>query len=173
MKTDGNDVHSADEVSLSTPQRHVGGSRRTARSFLTSAQDAGNGLASRPGLFTPVKEAQYPLNRRLGGPQSRAAQFGEKGDSRFVHLTTRHQGDQIVEDTMASACGTYGGEIYTRVYWGNPKESTRLENLDVNANIIKINLKELQWDWMDQIHLAQDRDKWWALEATVTSIWLL
>jgi len=25
-----------------------------------------------------VKEAQYPLNRRLGGPQSRAARFGKE-----------------------------------------------------------------------------------------------
>jgi len=36
-----------------------------------------------------------------------------------------------------------------------------------------MNLKKLQWDWMDQIQLAHDRDKWWTLVAKVTSFWLL
>jgi hypothetical protein len=38
---------------------------------LTSALDEGEWLAPRPGRFTPVKKTQYPLYRRLGGPQDR------------------------------------------------------------------------------------------------------
>jgi hypothetical protein len=29
-------------------------------------------------LFTPVKNLRYPLNRRLGGPQSPSGRFEEK-----------------------------------------------------------------------------------------------
>jgi hypothetical protein len=32
---------------------------------------------------------------------------------------------------------------------------------------IKINLREIGWDGMDWIYLAQDRDKWRALANTV------
>jgi hypothetical protein len=31
-----------------------------------------------PGHFTPEEESQYPLNRRLGGPQSRSGHFVEE-----------------------------------------------------------------------------------------------
>ena len=32
---------------------------------------------SRPGRFVPGKEHRYPLNRRLGEPQSRTGRFGK------------------------------------------------------------------------------------------------
>jgi hypothetical protein len=41
-------------------------------SFLNSALDGGNWSASRPGRYTLWKEPQCPLERRLGGPQSRS-----------------------------------------------------------------------------------------------------
>jgi hypothetical protein len=41
--------------------------------FLTSALAGGEWSASRPGRFTPGgKSPRYPLDRRLGGPQSRS-----------------------------------------------------------------------------------------------------
>jgi hypothetical protein len=40
--------------------------------FLTSALDGGEWSASCPGHFTPGKEPQYPLDRRLVGPRERA-----------------------------------------------------------------------------------------------------
>jgi hypothetical protein len=40
--------------------------------FLTSALDVGDWTTSRPGRFTLKKEPQCPLNKRLGGPQSRS-----------------------------------------------------------------------------------------------------
>jgi hypothetical protein len=46
---------------------------------LTSALDGGEWSASRPGRFTPRERA--PLDRRLGGPQSRSGCGGEEKNS--------------------------------------------------------------------------------------------
>jgi hypothetical protein len=51
--------------------------------FLTSALDGGEWSASLPGRFTPGKEPRYPLDRRLGGPQSRS---GRRGEETIFHL---------------------------------------------------------------------------------------
>jgi hypothetical protein len=40
--------------------------------FSTSALDAGKWSASRPVRFTARRSPQYPLDRRLGGPQRRS-----------------------------------------------------------------------------------------------------
>jgi hypothetical protein len=47
-------------------------------SFLTSALSGSEWLTSCPGYFTPGKECRYPLNRRLGGPQSQSGCFEEE-----------------------------------------------------------------------------------------------
>jgi hypothetical protein len=47
--------------------------------FLTSAIAGGEWSASRSDHFTPGERApRYPLDRRLGGPQSRSGRRGEK-----------------------------------------------------------------------------------------------
>jgi hypothetical protein len=47
--------------------------------FLTSELAGGQWSASRPGRFTRGgKRPRYPLDRRLGGPQSRSGRFGEE-----------------------------------------------------------------------------------------------
>jgi hypothetical protein len=56
-----------------------GGSRGIDPLFLTSALDAGKLSASRPCSFTlGGKSLRYPLNWRLGGPQSRSGRSGEE-----------------------------------------------------------------------------------------------
>jgi hypothetical protein len=52
----------------------LGGERRySSYSFLTSAPDGGEWSASRPGRALPRrKDPQYPLYRRLSGPQGRS-----------------------------------------------------------------------------------------------------
>jgi hypothetical protein len=45
--------------------------------FLNSELDVNEWLASRPGRFAPIKRRWYPLDRRLGGPQSRSGRGGE------------------------------------------------------------------------------------------------
>jgi hypothetical protein len=54
-----------------------GGRRYSSYSFLTSALDGGEWSASRPGrALPPGKDLQYPLDIRLGGPQSRSGRRG-------------------------------------------------------------------------------------------------
>jgi hypothetical protein len=38
---------------------------------------------------------------------------------------------------------------------------------------IKIDLREIGWDGVDRINLAQDRDQWRALLNTVMNLWVL
>jgi hypothetical protein len=66
------------ELSLSTKWGSVGEWRYNPTHSLTSAADRGEGSSSRPGRFTPRREPRYPLNRRLGGPQSRSGNLGEE-----------------------------------------------------------------------------------------------
>ena len=46
--------------------------------FLTSELDGCEWSTLRPDRFTLGKETRYPLNRWLGGPQSRSGPFGEE-----------------------------------------------------------------------------------------------
>jgi hypothetical protein len=46
--------------------------------FLGSALDGGEWSSSLPGRFTPPKEPQYPLGRRLGGPQNQYECYGDE-----------------------------------------------------------------------------------------------
>jgi hypothetical protein len=56
--------------------------RYSATHSLTSALDGGEWLTSRPGRFTPQENSPwYPLDRRLGGPQSRSGGGGEEKNS--------------------------------------------------------------------------------------------
>jgi hypothetical protein len=51
--------------------------------FLTSVEDGGEWSASCPCRFT--SEKWYPLDRRLGGPQSRSGRYGEEENP--LHLS--------------------------------------------------------------------------------------
>jgi hypothetical protein len=69
------------KVKVSCPAtRHGGvwgGRRYSSYSFLTSELDGGEWSASRPAALYPRgKDPRYPLDRRLGGPQSRSGSRG-------------------------------------------------------------------------------------------------
>jgi hypothetical protein len=59
----------------------LGDWRYSSTHFLTSALDGGEWSASRPGRFTPRESPWCPLDRRLGGPQSRSGRGGEEKNS--------------------------------------------------------------------------------------------
>jgi hypothetical protein len=59
----------------------LGERRYSSTHSLTSALDEGEWSASRPGRFTPRESTWHPLDRRLGGPQSRSGRGGEKENS--------------------------------------------------------------------------------------------
>jgi len=56
------------------------GSRGTVPLNLTLVIDGGEWFTSRSGCFIPRKEPRFPLNRRLGGPQSWSGHFEEDKD---------------------------------------------------------------------------------------------
>ena len=58
------------QYSLSKYWRHIGWAEVELHSFLTSGPNGGELSTTGSGRFTPAKEHRYPLNRRLGGPQS-------------------------------------------------------------------------------------------------------
>jgi hypothetical protein len=57
-----------------------------------------------------------------------------------------------------------------RVLWGNLRERDHLENPGVWENNIKIYLHDVGWGGKDWIYLAQDRDRWRALENVVLKL---
>jgi hypothetical protein len=60
------------------------GSGDSSTHSLTSALDGGEWWDSRPGLFTPRERVPwYPLDRRLGGPQSRSGRGGKEKNSQL------------------------------------------------------------------------------------------
>jgi hypothetical protein len=61
------------KLSRYMPRRHKGGRRYSSYSYLTSALDGGEWSASRPGALYPFR---YPLDKRLGRPQSRSGRRG-------------------------------------------------------------------------------------------------
>jgi hypothetical protein len=65
--------HSMLKQSRYTPWWRLGEWRYSSYSFFNSALDGGEWSAPRPGRALPWgKDTQYPLDRRLGGPQSRS-----------------------------------------------------------------------------------------------------
>ena len=70
--------------------------------------------------------------------------------------------DQIKKNEMGWVCGTWGrGEVYTGFCWGNLRERDHLEDPGMDGRII---LRLIFRNWvvggMDQIYLAEDRDRW-------------
>jgi hypothetical protein len=63
---------------MSTPQSQIGGAEVQCHSSFTSVLERGEWLTSHLGRFSPENEHRYPLNARLGGPQSRSGRFGEE-----------------------------------------------------------------------------------------------
>jgi hypothetical protein len=74
---------------------------------------------------------------------------------------------------MGRACSTNGEEdecIY-RIFVGNPEGKRPLGKLRRRwVDNIKMDLREIGWDGMDWVDLAQDRDKWRILVNTVMNI---
>jgi hypothetical protein len=64
-----------------TPWRHIGEWRYSSTHSLTSALDGGKWSTLRPPALPPGKSPRYPLDRRLGGPQSWSGRGGEEKNS--------------------------------------------------------------------------------------------
>jgi hypothetical protein len=80
LNKSGTKLHELPVLNACPSTLHIGviGKRQYSfYTFLTSALDGGQWLASRPGRALSVgKDLRYPLDRRLDGPQSRSGQRG-------------------------------------------------------------------------------------------------
>jgi hypothetical protein len=60
-----------------------------------------------------------------------------------------------------------------RILVGNPEGKRSLGRPRCRwVDNIKMNLREIGWDGMDWINLAQDRDQWRALVSAVMNLWV-
>jgi hypothetical protein len=60
----------------------------------------------------------------------------------------------------------HGREMHTKFWEESLKERDQLEDLGIDGGNIKMVLKEIGWESVDLIHLAEDRDQWWAFVNT-------
>jgi hypothetical protein len=76
------------------------------------------------------------------------------------------------EDEMGRACSTNGGERNAyRILVGKPDGKRPLGRPRRGwVDNISMELREIGWDGMDWIDLAQDRDQWRALVNTVMNL---
>jgi hypothetical protein len=73
--------------------------------------------------------------------------------------------DKVKEDEMGRACSTNGEKKSAcRIVVGNPEGKRPLGRPKRRwMGIIKMDLRDIGWDGVDWIDLAQDRDQWRAL----------
>jgi hypothetical protein len=69
---------------------------------------------------------------------------------------------------MDRACNANGGRRGAYIgYWlGKLEDTTRKTKMQMGDSI-KMDRREIRWNYMDWIDLAQDRDQWRALMGTV------
>jgi hypothetical protein len=90
-----------------------------------------------------------------------------------VHVLAKHNyNDQGKEDEMGRACSTNGEtrDAY-RILMGEPEGKRPLGRPRRRwVDDIKMDIREIGWDGMDWIELAQDRDQWRDLVNTVMNL---
>jgi hypothetical protein len=77
-----------------------------------------------------------------------------------------------VKDEMGRECSTNGERRYVyRILVGKPEGKRPLERPRRRlVDNIEMDLRDIGWDGIDWINLAQDRDQWNALVKTVTNL---
>jgi hypothetical protein len=72
---------------------------------------------------------------------------------------------------MGGSCSTHGNIIAYNIFFIKPEGKKPLERpMRRWEDNIRMYLSEIVWEGVDRIHLAQDRDKWWALVNTVMNL---
>lgn len=67
----------------------------------------------------------------------------------FVGLflsTYYHSSDEIKENDIRGVCGTYGGEMYERLWWGNLEETDQRKTQEQMEVSTKMDPKEIEWE---------------------------
>jgi hypothetical protein len=98
--------------------------------------------------------------------------FGPKRDEVTGEWRKLHSGSFIIcthphislgrtnqEDEVGRACGTHGRGKCTKFWWRRLKERDHLEGRGIDREHgIKVDLREIGWEGVEWIHLAQDRE---------------
>jgi hypothetical protein len=73
---------------------------------------------------------------------------------------------------VGAACSTHrGNKKYIQNFGRKPERKDHEEDIGVDGSIIFImDLREIRFEIMDWIHLAQDREKWRALVKSVMNL---
>jgi len=90
---------------------------------------------------------------------------------------TRHilLGDVIMEKKMVAASSTHGREDrYIQGLVVTPEGKRKFGGLKCRwQDNIKIDLKGTDYDKIDWIHEAQDREEWWAVLNMLINLWVI
>jgi hypothetical protein len=75
---------------------------------------------------------------------------------------------------MGRACSTNEEKRYKyRILVGKPEGKRLLGRLGCRwVDNIKMDLRDVRWDGMDWIDMAQDRDQWRAFVNTILNLWV-
>jgi hypothetical protein len=92
--------------------------------------------------------------------------------SQILISFNKNKNDQIKKDYMGRACSTNGAKRNAyRILVRKPERKRPLGRPRRRwVDNIKMDPREIGWDGMDWIHLAQDRDQWKALVSTVMNL---
>jgi hypothetical protein len=83
------------------------------------------------------------------------------------------QSDQVKKDEMGGECSTNGEEKKNayRILLGKPEGKRPLGRPRRRwVDNVKMDLREIEWNGVDWIDMAQDRDQWRALVNTVLNL---
>jgi hypothetical protein len=108
-----------------------GGSGGIAPPVSTSALDGREWSAQRPGRYTPGKYRRYPLDMRLGAPQSRTGRYAEDGNlvltknqTPSLQILFRHYADWAVPTVGVRGYLTTFIAIFSKYTGWNDKATT-------------------------------------------------
>jgi len=80
-----------------------------------------------------------------------------------VRLTKYRYCDQVEEDQTGRACSTHEMRSAYKILVEKPGGKRQLgKPRRTWENILEWMLRETGWEDVDWVHLAQDRDRWWA-----------
>jgi hypothetical protein len=77
-----------------------------------------------------------------------------------VRFTKYYTGDQIKEDKMGGECSTHQRDEKYTIFAGKPERKGPLGRPRERCeDDIKMDIREIEWECVDWIHLSQDRDQ--------------
>jgi hypothetical protein len=91
----------------------------------------------------------------------------------LIFISSSASSVDISHPEVGRSCSTNGGdkECAYRILVGRPEGRRPLEKPRCRwADNIKMDLREIEWDGIDWIDLAQDRDQWRALMNTLMNL---